>query len=1495
MKTAPTLMKKTVLTLLFGIVLGLSRIDAVMSRDTDIYFSNPNAQQQAIKPNILLVLDTSGSMVTNTLPDGRTRLAHMKDALNTILDNVQNAKVGLMRFSSSPGGPVLFPVRDIDSTTAGMKGEGIISVTTAVSASEDDAEQIMSGGSAGSINLTSPDLDMVTQSDPQMIGLRFQNVQVPRGATITSAYIRFQVDETDSGATSLTIKGQNIGNAPAFGTATNAISNRTSAGNATSTPVSWNSIPAWTVGTATDPNYQLSPDIKDIVKDIVGRTDWCSGNSLVLTLEGSGRRVATSYDGDPAGAPVLVVNYDATNVPAANCVVRTLDVRINADNDDVEETVSSGSSNGTMDRDDNTLDLARESGTTQMIGLRFRNIAVPVNSNILSSQIILTSAGTDSTNPSSPVYILQGQKTSNPGGFTTSRFNVSSRISGGNGTTATVNWSGAANLAVNNTLSTPDITSIVSELTGSGNSWSSGNSMVFVFRNNGGSGTRLIRSHDGSTTRAPLLRIRYQENVTLSSTTTMTVRNRLKQIVNGLEASGSTPIVDALWEAGLYYRGQPVLYGLQRGPQWGTSARVTRVSHPASYDFETGVYRATGCTDADLSNVACVTEEILGPAQYVSPFEDGCQNSYIVLLTDGDPTVNNSVSLIESLIGSTCAGTGDGKCANEVTKYYFDNNLSTYSDKHNVVTHAIGFGSDVTSAGSVTFLQGIADSGEGSFFAAADADQLVTAFQQILSEVNSAPTSFVSPSLSVNAFNKLFNRDEVYFSLFSPQKQVRWPGNIKKYKLCNDAKNLTCTFGEVLDDNDNSAIGDDAKIKSDPNAATSIWTTGADRPDGPTVQKGGTGQQIPDHTYGTRNVYTYTGTASATDNDDVPASAENLTLARHVVRQDTVSATLDNPALTKVLLGDSAMSDQRYFDIVNWMRGRDIKDDYPENADGTKGNGNTTENRWRFADALHSRPLTVSYGGTDANPVIKIFVGTNDGGLRMINAETGVEEWIVYIPEMLNDQGVLMDNATGTHFDGLDGTPTAYVIDNDGDGIIEPGSPQNDKVYLYVGMRRGGRDIYAFDVTPTSVITSPTATGGINPKFLWRIRGGSSTGFGTLGQTWSRPLLAKIRVKGASAGKSVLKNVLLFAGGYDPRLDTPGANNVFPTGADTMGNGIYIVDPLTGSLIWRAGGASSGANLQISGMDYAIPSDLALLDIDSDSAVDRIYVGDTRGKVWRVDLGNQIDPSQADVDNATGGSAGHLFANISGTSRQDSRKFFYPPEIAQVTDTVYSDPTTPDYDIVVIASGDREDPLDKLTASISTTEVPVNNRLYAFRDYNYQPGVPTTAPTVITESLLYDATANNLGTFTGSALQNEIDNEVKTKKGWYIRLKETTSPNWIGEKGLAKATIFEGKILFTTFTPTSTSSTASAGTCAPLSEGVGKLYALDYLNATAAFDLDGDGTPDRSTEVGKGIPSETVVVIREDGASTLVGTSGGAARPDIELDMPRYNTFWYQR
>jgi hypothetical protein len=54
---------------------------------------------------------------------------------------------------------------------------------------------------------------------------------------------------------------------------------------------------------------QQTPDIAPIIQEIVNRPGWSSGNSLVIIVSGTGERVAESYRGDPAGAPLLHVEY----------------------------------------------------------------------------------------------------------------------------------------------------------------------------------------------------------------------------------------------------------------------------------------------------------------------------------------------------------------------------------------------------------------------------------------------------------------------------------------------------------------------------------------------------------------------------------------------------------------------------------------------------------------------------------------------------------------------------------------------------------------------------------------------------------------------------------------------------------------------------------------------------------------------------------------------------------------------------------------------------------------------------------------------------------------------------------------------------------------------------------------------------------------------------------------------------------------------------------
>ena len=97
---------------------------------------------------------------------------------------------------------------------------------------------------------------------------------------------------------------------------------------------------------------------------------------------------------------------------------------------------------------------------------------------------------------------------------------------------------------------------------------------------------------------------------------------------------------------------------------------------------------------------------------------------------------------------------------------------SALENNQHVKTHTIGFA--LNDADSTQFITDIANVGGGDVYAASSAGELVAVFQNILTDVKNDPTSFVSPALATNAFNRLLSRDEVYFGLFTPQLSEAW-------------------------------------------------------------------------------------------------------------------------------------------------------------------------------------------------------------------------------------------------------------------------------------------------------------------------------------------------------------------------------------------------------------------------------------------------------------------------------------------------------------------------------------------------------------------------------------------------------------------------------------------------------------------------------------------------------------------------------------------------
>jgi hypothetical protein len=213
----------------------------------------------------------------------------------------------VLRLSASDGEATVADEVTVFAAPAG----GASVIEARVSQGSDDVEQAVSG----SVGLTSSDLELTTDGNTQqVVGVRFTNLQVPRGAQLLNAYVQFWTDETSTGASAMTIKAEASDNTPTYVGSTSNVTNRTT----TAQNVTW-SPPDWTtVGQAGA--AQRTPDLSSVLQAVVGRTGWSAGNALALQFSGTGRRTARAFESGAATAALLHVEYTtggggATNAP----------------------------------------------------------------------------------------------------------------------------------------------------------------------------------------------------------------------------------------------------------------------------------------------------------------------------------------------------------------------------------------------------------------------------------------------------------------------------------------------------------------------------------------------------------------------------------------------------------------------------------------------------------------------------------------------------------------------------------------------------------------------------------------------------------------------------------------------------------------------------------------------------------------------------------------------------------------------------------------------------------------------------------------------------------------------------------------------------------------------------------------------------------------------------------------------------------------------------
>ncbi|MFH1321008.1 MAG: Ig-like domain-containing protein [Bacteroidota bacterium] len=190
---------------------------------------------------------------------------------------------------------------------------GNVNIILQVNASSNDAEENIEDGS---VDITSSDLELIhddyipyIDEYDQKVGIRFTNLQLLQGAEIINAYIQFTSEGSYNDNTNLVIHGEDSDNSLAFQGVDYNISSRT----LTTANILWGP-PAWN-GAGDAGQDQQTPDLSTIVQEIVDRTGWLGSSALSIIISGSGTRTAVSYDGDPADAPVLHIEYTMESIP----------------------------------------------------------------------------------------------------------------------------------------------------------------------------------------------------------------------------------------------------------------------------------------------------------------------------------------------------------------------------------------------------------------------------------------------------------------------------------------------------------------------------------------------------------------------------------------------------------------------------------------------------------------------------------------------------------------------------------------------------------------------------------------------------------------------------------------------------------------------------------------------------------------------------------------------------------------------------------------------------------------------------------------------------------------------------------------------------------------------------------------------------------------------------------------------------------------------------
>ncbi len=185
----------------------------------------------------------------------------------------------------------------IDDVTVAVE-PGKVTTISRISSSEDDAEE----DDDGEVDRDDDEISLATDDGDSIAAFRLA-VDVPKDALIADARLQFQSEDDDSEPSVVLIRAEASADARALSDEDSDISSRPM----TAASVQWN-VDEWSEEGDRGP-AQRTPNLAQVLQEIVSRDDWKRGNFVLLTLSGIGDRVVESFDESPESAATLHIEY----------------------------------------------------------------------------------------------------------------------------------------------------------------------------------------------------------------------------------------------------------------------------------------------------------------------------------------------------------------------------------------------------------------------------------------------------------------------------------------------------------------------------------------------------------------------------------------------------------------------------------------------------------------------------------------------------------------------------------------------------------------------------------------------------------------------------------------------------------------------------------------------------------------------------------------------------------------------------------------------------------------------------------------------------------------------------------------------------------------------------------------------------------------------------------------------------------------------------------